>query len=342
MRAVVVGPGGGLRVESRPLSAPAPELVRVAVAFGGICGSDLHYAYQGRNGPYEVVEPLILGHEIVGRVSAVGDSAGTRVAVGTPVAIHPATPTPPPGGTTGAGYNLLPGTYLGSAAVLPHAQGGFADFIDVLPVQLREIPPALPLRRAVLAEPLAIALHGVSRLGGRVSGARVLVSGAGPIGCLAILALRHAGAAVVVAADLQEQALATARKVGADDTIHVGRGTGPGAALFDISVEAAGVPASLSTAIALARPGGAVLQLGMLPSGPLTVELAGLVARELTLLGSQRMDVELDQAIRILAADPAAEAVITHEFPVGEAVAAFACAADPARSSKVILKFAGG
>ena len=339
MKAVVVHGPGQLRVDALPEVVAAPDRVAVRIVYGGICGSDLHYAKDGRNGPYTVTEPLVLGHEVVGVVAQVGAQAPDAPEVGSRVAIHPATPAAPPGATRATGLHLRPGgTYLGSASTRPHTQGGFAELLEVAPGQLRRLPAELPLRRAVLAEPLAVALHGVSRLGERVRGARALVSGAGPIGALAVAALRHAGAAEIVAADLQELPLTIAAAVGADSVVNLSAGDTVPESAFDVVVEAAGVVASLGAALDAVRPGGAVLQLGMLPRGPLPVHLSTLIAKEVTLYGSQRFDTELDTAIAVLAEDHSLAAIVTHEFDLDAAADAFACAADSARSSKTVLR----
>ncbi|MBB5159124.1 alcohol dehydrogenase catalytic domain-containing protein [Saccharopolyspora phatthalungensis] len=339
MKAVVVHGPGDLRVETLHDLRVAPDRVVVRVVYGGICGSDLHYAADGRNGPYRITEPLVLGHEVVGVVSQIGHDVANAPAVGTRVAIHPATPTAPPGAARGTGLHLHPGgTYLGSASTRPHTQGGFVELLEVSPGQLRLLPDELPLRRAVLAEPLAVALHGVARLEARPLGARVLVSGAGPIGALAIAALRHAGSAEIVAADLQGFPLKVAAAVGADSTRNLSDGDTVEESSFDIVVEAAGAVGSLVTALDAVRPGGAVLQLGMLPRGPIPVPVSAIIAKEVTLYGSQRFDIELDAAIALLAGDPSLEAVLSHEFDIDSAAEAFACAAESARSSKTVLR----
>ncbi|MFJ4171570.1 L-idonate 5-dehydrogenase [Paenarthrobacter sp. NPDC089714] len=339
MHAVVAHGPGDLRIENLPEPSLATDKVLVRVVYGGICGSDLHYAKDGRNGAYTIAEPLTLGHEVVGVVHQVGAAVVSALPVGRRVAIHPARPTPLPGGVHGAGFNLIQGgSYLGSASTSPHTQGGFAGFIEVTPEQLRGLPDELPLRTAALAEPLAVAIHGVSRLGDKVKGANVLVSGAGPIGNLAILALRAAGAAKITASDIQDFPLEVARQAGADDVVRLGSGEKPQDEGFDVVVECAGVVPSVVAALDAARRGGAVLQLGMLPAGPLPVHLAGLIAKELTFFGSQRFDVELDAAVSLLAAEPRAAAIVSQVFELSEAVEAFACAADSSRSSKVLLK----
>lgn len=339
MHAIVAHGPDDLRVDDLTAPEPGPAEVLVRIVYGGICGSDLHYAHTGRNGVYEIVEPLTLGHEVVGVVERVGAALEGTVAVGTRVAVHPATPTPALGAPRGTKLNLtVGGTYLGSASTSPHTQGGFVEYLLADAAQLRPLPDSLPLRRAVLAEPMAVAIHAVGLLGDRVRGAEVLVSGAGPIGVLAVAALRQAGAARITAADLHRAPLDTAVVVGADAVVQLGVDDPIDSEAYDVVVEAAGAVPSLVTALRAVKRGGAVLQLGILPPGDLSVPLASFVAKEVTLQGSQRFDSELDEAVVLLDAEPRIERVITHEFGVGETAEAFATAADSTRSSKVILR----
>lgn len=340
MRAVAVHGAGDLRVEQVDGPQAGADEVLVKVAFGGICGSDLHYYRHARNGIYELQSPLVLGHEIVGTVAEVGPGASGSLRPGEAVAIHPAIPTPPPGGAAGQGLHLAyGGSYLGSASTKPHTHGGFADLVVVNADQLRRLPEGLPLRRAALAEPLAVALHGVDRYEGDYAGKRVLVSGAGPIGCLAIAALRRRGAAEITAIDMWEEPLRVARAVGASELCRLGVDRPLADDSFDVVIEASGAPAATASALRVVRRGGTVVQLGMLPGGDLPVPLASLVSREITLRGSQRFDVELDEAVRFLAETEGLEAVVSHVFPAQDAVEAFETAADARRSTKVLLEF---
>ncbi|MGF3057417.1 zinc-binding dehydrogenase [Microbacterium sp. YY-01] len=339
VRAIVAHGAGDLRVDQHPLPQPGPGEVRVRIAFGGICGSDLHYAATGRNGIYEIREPLTLGHEVVGTVDGYGPGASGTYPPGTPVAIHPATPTPAPGASRGSGLNLaVGGSYLGSASTTPHTHGGFTDALIVTEAQLRPLPTGLDLRRAVLTEPLAVAIHAVGLIEEQVGGSRVLVSGCGPIGALAVAALRHAGAAHITACDLHRMPLDIATRVGANQTIQLGTDPAPESDSYDIVVEAAGVVPSLTTALNSVRRGGTIVQLGMLPPGELAVALAAVVSKEVRLQGTQRFDSEFDEALAMLAVDPTIEEVISHEFDADDAAEAFRAAADSARSGKVIVR----
>ena len=222
MRAVVVHGAGDLRVEDRPDPRAEPGEVVIAVEWGGICGSDLAYWKNGSSGTAVLKGPLVLGHEIAGRIDEVGAGV-SGVEIGQPVTVHPATlvgdgrlPARLAGRT-----NLYPQVrYFGSAAFDPHTDGGFVQRKAVRADQLRVLPDGVDTRSGALAEPLAVALHAVRRAGD-LTGREVLVNGAGPIGALVVAAAKHAGAAMVIAADVSPTALAVAAAMGADTTVDV-------------------------------------------------------------------------------------------------------------------------
>lgn len=344
MQACVVHGAGDLRVDERPPADPKPGEIAVAVALGGICGSDLHYYHHGRVGDFALREPMVLGHEVVGHVAALGpgtDGPGGP-AVGTAVAVHPATPCGTCAECEGGRRNICARTrYLGSAAHSPHVQGGFAGLINVPADQIRPLPPGLSLRRAVLAEPLSVALHAVRRAGD-VSGKRVLVTGAGPIGCLVVAALAHGGAAEIVVSDLFDEPLRLATEVGATATARADRPDDPGwSGDFDVAIEASGAPAGLRTCVERVHRGGTVVLLGLLPPGEVGLLGNVTVTRELDLRGAFRFDTEFDDALSLLAQGLHVEPVVTHTFPLGESAAAFAMAQDRTSASKVLLDLSG-
>lgn len=338
--AVLTGPEA-IEVVPRERPTVAPGRVLVDVAYVGLCGSDVHYYRAGRNGIFSVTEPLVLGHELSGRVREIG--AGVEgIEVGEDVAVHPADPAPPRGAVDGGGLNLWRGgSYLGSASTTPHTQGALTETISVKAIQIRPLPEGLSLKRAALAEPLAVALHGVDRVRGRLPGAKVLVSGAGPIGCLTVLALRERGVKEIAVVDPQDKALQVARSCGATAAFKLGSDVMPDENSFDITIEAAGAANSLSACIRYTRPGGAVVQVGILPPGALSVELAPLVSKEITLFGSQRFDIEIDEALEVLRRRAEADGIITHAFRLDQVREALGIAGDPAVSSKVVVNVSG-
>lgn len=321
-----------------PIDLPEPELpegkILLRVSHVGICGSDLSYYNKGAVGAFRVAEPLVPGHELAATV--LRDDRPDGIATGTKVTLHPATPgIRLPG--LGDRPNLWPESrYLGSAATVPHQQGAMAALIVTEPERLRLLPDDLPLRRAALAEPLAVGLHAI-RLAGDVRGKRVLVSGAGPIGVLLALACRVKGAEVTVS-DILPQAVERAVALGVPTGLVVGTDGIPQEA-FDVVFEASGAPAAVSTCLNATARGGAVVQVGMLPAGDQPVDVSVLTARELRYLGSFRFNDEIDEAIAMLAEHPDFEGVVTHQFVVDDVVAAFACAADPSLSLKVLVTF---
>lgn len=315
-----------------PTPEPADGEVRIRVDFVGICGSDLHYYFEGANGAFVVEEPLAPGHELSGRVDA--DPSG-RWAVGTPVTVHPARFGTPEAGLEGAPHLWRGGSYLGSASTHPHTQGALSEYLVVDAGMVRELPEGLSLETAALAEPLAVGLHALTRVGD-VTGARVLVSGAGPIGLLAAAAARARGAAHVTVVDLLPQPLARALEVGADAALRLGVDEVPADA-FDVVLECSGAAKAVSAAFVAARRQGTVAQVGMVPNEERPVNLAPAISKELVVLGVFRFVDEIDEAVRLLASTPALASVVTHVIGSDEVERAFEVARDSSVSGKVLV-----
>ncbi|MFJ7333610.1 L-idonate 5-dehydrogenase [Streptomyces sp. NPDC101110] len=340
MRGCVIHGRRELRVTELPVPRPGPGQALVGVRYGGVCGSDLHYWRHGGVGDFRLREPMVLGHEVVGTVVEYGAGAAGP-APGTAVAVHPATPCGVCPECAAGLRNVCRDTrYLGSAARFPHVQGGFAEQVVVPAGQLRALPTGLEMRRAALAEPLAVALHAVRRAG-QVAGRHVLVTGAGPIGCLVVAAAKAAGAAHVTVSDLLPEALAYGRIAGAGTVVRADDADDRGwPEEVDVAVEASGVAAGLDTCLRRVRRGGTVVQLGMLPAGHSPFAGNLVVSREIELRGAFRFDGEFDAALALLGAEAAFDGLISAVVPVGEAESAFALAADRSRSCKVLLDFA--
>lgn len=344
VRALRIHAKDDLRLDVVPEPAPGPGQAVVDVSYGGVCGSDIHYWRDGSVGTSVLRGPMVLGHEIVGRVAEpAGDGSGP--AAGQAVAVHPAWTCGRCRWCTSGAANLCPdGRYLGSAAQWPHTDGGFADRMAVPSSRLVPIPETLGLRRASLAEPAGIAWHATDRaqaVGAAIVGANVIVIGGGPIGLLVAAVARYRGAATVTVTDVHEWPLKVAAAIGADRAVLAGDlGHQPSPAGADIAFESSGSVPGLSTAIRSARRGGTVVVVGQPPGGDVRVPASLCVAHELTMTGSLRLTSELNDAVTFLA-DPRAQVdpIITDVFPAGRAAEAFALAADPGRSSKVLLDF---
>ncbi|MEU9183712.1 L-idonate 5-dehydrogenase [Streptomyces sp. NPDC048484] len=337
--AVVAHGADDLRVEQVDLRTPEPYEAAVAVAYGGICGSDLHYWRHGAVGQSILRAPMVLGHEVVGTVVHAA-SDGTGPAEGTPVTVHPATHEDTDVRFPRHRPNLSPAVrYLGSAARFPHTEGAFAREIVLPAAMLRELPRGIDLRVAALAEPAAVAWHAVSRAGD-LRGKRVLVVGSGPIGALAVAVAARAGAVEIVAVDLHAKPREIATAVGATRTLDAGDAEAIAAVDADVVIESSGSHRGLASALRGATRGGTVVMVGLLPNGDQPVPVAHAITRELRLVGSFRFNDEIDDVITALAdGSLAIDPVVTHSFPVEEALEAFAVAADASVSGKVLLAF---
>lgn len=332
MKALAIHGKEDIRWEDREAPTPGDGEVRLRVNYVGICGSDLHYYFHGANGEYTIREPLTPGHELSGVVDL--DPSG-RLAPGTPVTVHPARYGASVPGLEDRPHLRAGGDYLGSAAADPHRQGGASELLIVEDHMVRVLPQGLPLERAALAEPLAVAIHAVSLADG-IRGKRVLVIGSGPIGLLVVAAAVHAGASTVGASDVREEPLARAQALGATEVALVGRDTIDDES-YDVVFECSGVGVALTQAVRAARRAGTVVQVGMLANAEIGVNLAPMLAKELTIRGAFRFATEIDDAVAMLAESDALDSVISHVLPASNAVQAFDLARDSSASAKVLL-----
>ena len=344
MRAVVIHAEKDLRVEATSAPKPGPLDVRVRIEAGGICGSDLHYYLHGGFGAIRVREPMILGHEIAGTVEAVGSEV-SRVKPGDRVAVNPSRSC----GRcrycqTGQQQHCTDMLFYGSAMRFPHVQGGFRDVLVCEERQAVKVAAGVSAAMAAFAEPLAVCLHAAKRAG-PLLGKRVLVTGSGPIGILAMVAARAAGAAEIVATDVVDGPLPTALQMGASAAINVvaeperlkaDYGAEKGA--FDVMFEASGNQHALTGAFDVVRPGGIIVQIGV--GGNFTLPMNVLVAKEFDLRGSFRFHEEFDWAVAMIGSGLIdLKPLLTASIPVERAVEAFDLAADKSRAMKVQLAF---
>jgi L-idonate 5-dehydrogenase len=343
MRAVVIHAPRDLRIDNFPDTAPGAGEVRVRIANGGICGSDLHYYHHGGFGTVRIQQPMALGHEIAGVVDAVGGGV-TSVIPGTRVAVNPSKPC----GEClhcreGLRNQCLDMRFLGSAMRFPHVQGGFREFMTVDAAQAVPIADNLSLAEAAMAEPLAVCLH-AGRQAGPLLGKRVLITGCGPIGALMILVSRFGGAAEIVVTDVADAPLAIARRLGAARAINVASDAAAldpwraGKGVFDTLFEASGNPAALRTAFDVLRPGATLVQLGL--GGEMTLPVNTIVAKEFLLRGTFRFDPEFELAVRLMGDGLIdVKPLISAAMPFENAVAAFELASDRSQAMKVQLTF---
>jgi threonine 3-dehydrogenase len=310
------GPGFALREVPEPRMRADEVLIRVRRA--GVCGTDVHIHEwddwaRGRCRP-----PFIVGHEFAGDVVEVG-ALVENVKVGDRV--------------TAEGH-IVDGTCLlcrtGNAHVCPHTKiigvdrdGCFAEHIAMPATNVWHLDAEVSFEIGGIHDPMGNAFH-TALTGTELPGATVLVTGCGPIGLFAVGIARAAGAARVIASDVNERRLELARQMGAHDAVHPGQAAdavkaATGGYGVDVVLEMSGVPTAIHQAFALVRVGGRVQMLGI-PAKPMDVNFATeVIFKGITIYGvvGRRMYDTWHQMTRFLRSgkfDPTP--VITHRFPL--------------------------
>ncbi|MEZ2218356.1 L-idonate 5-dehydrogenase [Rhizobium sp. RCC_161_2] len=343
MKAIVAHAAKDLRIEDYPEEEPGAGEVKLKLATGGVCGSDLHYYNHGGFGAVRLKQPMILGHEVSATVTALGPGV-EGLEVGQLVAVSPSRPCRTCRYCQQGLHNqCLNMRFYGSAMPFPHIQGAFretlvADAIQCVPAD------GLTAGEAAMAEPLAVTLHATKRAG-ELLGKRVLVTGCGPIGVLSILAARRAGAVEIVATDLSDFTLSLARQAGADRVINTKEDPEALAAYsadkgtFDVLYECSGAAPALVGGIAALRPRGIIVQLGL--GGDMTLPMMAITAKELDLRGSFRFHEEFAFGVDLMRKGLIdVKPLITHSVPLNDAISAFEIASDRSRAMKAQIVFA--
>ncbi|MEO9515628.1 MAG: L-idonate 5-dehydrogenase [Paracoccaceae bacterium] len=342
MKAIVAHAAKDLRIEHQTAPKPGPGQVLIQMEAGGICGSDLHYYSHGGFGTVRLKEPMVLGHEVAGRIVELGAEV-SDLDIGQLVAVSPSRPchacTFCHEGTHNHCENMR---FYGSAMPFPHIQGAFRE---LLVADATQCAPAdgLSAGEAAMAEPLSVVLH-AAKHAGDLMGKRVLITGCGPIGMLAVLVARQAGAIEVVVTDIEPFILDKARKNGADTALNVAQDPEAltpycqGKGYFDVLFECSGVAAALTAAISAMRPRATIVQLGL--GGDMTLPVQAMTAKELNFKGSFRFHTEFFTAVEMMRLGRLSVTdLITHTMPLDNAVEAFELASDRTQAIKVQLVF---
>lgn len=343
MKGVILHAPHDLRIEEIALVSPGPGQVRIRIAAGGICGSDLHYYHHGGFGTVRVREPMALGHEIAGTVEEIGAGV-SHLVPGLRVAVNPSQPCDACRYCReGLRHQCLNMQFIGSAMRFPHAQGGFRQSLTIQAEQAVPVGESVSMAEAAMAEPLAVCLH-AARQAGPLLGKRVLVTGCGPIGALCIVVARLGGAKEIVATDIASAPLAVARSLGATQAIDIAaepEALAPYTAekgSFDVLFEASGNERALAGALDAMRPGGIIVQVGI--GGTMALPMSVIVAKELKLHGTFRFDAEFQLAVELMNRGLVdLKPLVSATLPFERAVEAFELAGDRARSMKVQLSF---
>ncbi|HET7017218.1 MAG TPA: L-threonine 3-dehydrogenase [Streptosporangiaceae bacterium] len=333
--------GAGLEIEDVPVPEVGRDDVLIRVLSTGVCGTDLHiYEWDGW-AQQNIKTPLVIGHEFAGEIVEVGSEV-QDLAVGDIV--------------SGEGHlvcgrcrNCMAGRRVQCArtkGVGVNYPGAFAEFIALPATNVWRHPADIDIAVAAIFDPFGNAVH--TALTYPVLGEDVLITGAGPIGIMAAIVARHAGARYVVITDVSPYRLELASKIGV--TVAVDTSQTPLADVmadlgmregFDVGMEMSGKPVALREMLGSMTHGGKVAMLG-LPSEQFSIDWAHLVLNMITIKGIYGREMfETWYEMSVLTASGVdIRPVITHRFDAADYATAF----DTVRAGKcgkVVLDWAG-
>jgi L-iditol 2-dehydrogenase len=332
-RAAVLYAVGDVRVEDRPVPVPGPREVLVEVRSVGVCGSDVHYYEHGRIADFVVREPMILGHEAAGVIVALGERADKHQ-IGQRVAMEPGVPCGSCHQCRVGRYNLCP--YVRFFAT-PPIDGAFATFVVIDEDFAHPVPDSLSDDAAALIEPFSVGLW-ACRKAGVQPGESVLVTGAGPIGLLAMQAARCAGAGELTITDVNPSRLELARKLGASRTLDVrSEPLADAGVQADVLLECSGNLTAVTEGFGSLLPAGRAVLVGM-GGDDVPLPLGLIQARELIVTGTFRYANIYPAAIALAATGQVdLDSLVTGRYGLDDAEEALkASRSDPAAVKTVV------
>ena len=285
MKVAIMTDIGKIEYTQRDIPTPKPDEVLVQLAYVGICGSDMHYFEHGGIGDFKVSPPFVLGHEPSGVVAEVGADVehlkkGDRV-------------TLEPGKTCGlcefcktGRYNLCPDVIFFAT---PPVDGIFQEYTAHQADLCFKIPDHVGLKEASMIEPLAVGFHAAMQGGAKV-GQTAVVTGAGAIGLVSLLALKAMGVTQVYVIDVLDNRLERAAELGATAVINgmkedvvkkvmeLTNGAG-----FDLGIETSGAQPATVQLIKATKKGGTIVLVGYSASGEMTLPVSDLLNKEITI-----------------------------------------------------------
>ena len=275
---------GKMGFEERDIPQPKDDEVLVKLEYVGICGSDLHYYESGAIGDYVVKPPFVLGHEPGGTVVEVGKNV-THLKVGDRVALEP-------GKTCGhcefcktGRYNLCPDVVFFAT---PPVDGVLQEYVAHEAGLCFKLPDNVSTMEGALIEPLAVGFH-AARQGGAQAGQVAVVTGAGCIGLVSMMALKAMGVSKVYSVDVMDKRLDKALELGADGVINGSREDAvkkvmelTGGMGCDLVIETAGTEITTRQAVQMTKKGATIVLVGYSKTGEIKMPISLALDKELT------------------------------------------------------------
>lgn len=320
MRAAFIHGVRDVRIADKADPSLERDDVLIRVSGVGVCGSDLHYYLEGGIGSATISKPFVPGHEFAGWVME--DRPELGLTRGQLVAVDPAKPCGECEWCHRGHVNLCPNVeFLGA----PPYDGAMTETIAVRAEQIFPVPDDFDVARAVMLEPLGVAVHAMDLIKPRLL-ETVAVLGSGPIGLCLIQLARLAGASRVYAIDPVDYRAAAAKRMGADkaacDVAAVADWTGGRG--VDVVLEATNSPQGFQHAVEAARIGGRILLAGIPDGNQYTLEAAGARRKGLSIKLSRRMGHVYPRAIQLIAEGMVnVDDIVTHRFDLAASGKAF-------------------
>jgi threonine 3-dehydrogenase len=340
MRAIAkLAPGPGLSLTEVPVPTPGVNDVLIKVKKTSICGTDVHIYNWDAWAEKTIKTPMVIGHEFVGTIAAVGANV---------IGFQPGDLVDGEGHIVcGLCRNCLAGRRhlcKDTKGVGVNRDGAFAEYLCIPASNAVHVDPAIPLDVLSCFDPLGNATH--TALQYDLVGEDVLITGAGPIGCMATAIAWQAGARKIVVTDVNPDRLALAARMGATRTVDVSKETLPDVQReigmkegFDIGLEMSGNPVALNTMIDNMAHGGRIALLGIMP-GAAAVDWNKVVFNMLTIRGiyGREMYETWYKMTSLIQRGLDISPVITHRFHYTEFQTAFDLMRS-GRSGKIILNW---
>lgn len=312
---------GKMGFEERDIPQPKDDEVLVKLEYVGICGSDLHYYESGAIGDYVVKPPFVLGHEPGGTVVEVGKNV-THLKVGDRVALEP-------GKTCGhcefcktGRYNLCPNVVFFAT---PPVDGVFQEYVAHEAGLCFKLPDNVSTMEGALIEPLAVGFH-AARQGGAQAGQTAVVTGAGCIGLVSMMALKAMGVSKVYSVDVMDKRLEKALELGADGVINGSKEDAVKKVMeltdgmgCDLVIETAGTEITTRQAVQMTKKGATIVLVGYSKTGEIKMPISLALDKELTFKTVFRYRHIYPMAIDAVASGKVnLKGIVTNEFALDD------------------------
>ena len=332
MRASVLTGPQTIELQERPVPQPVADEVLVRVGSVGVCGSDVHYYKHGRIGSMVVDGPLVLGHEVGGTIVAVG-GAVDPARIGERVALEPQRPCRRCRQCKTGHLNLCPDMEFFAT---PPIDGAFCDYVTLPADFAHPVPDSLSDAAVGLLEPLSVGIW-ANYKGGTTAGSRVFITGAGPIGAMAALSARAAGATDIIVSDPVESRRRRITELASAQAIDPTAGFDSTGLDADVFLECSGATPALLDGLKAVRPGGTAVMVGH-GDEHISLPVQDIQVREVTLTGIFRYVDTWPTAISLAATGRVdLDALVTAWFGLDDVEAALTSDDDPMSMKSIVV-----